>query len=42
VKNLKKEFDEQLAINTSEYIQHNALDDAELLRETYLAIKKLV
>ncbi|MFC1656922.1 exonuclease domain-containing protein [Patescibacteria group bacterium] len=31
----QKEFVKKLGINPDKYIQHNALDDAKLLRETY-------
>jgi hypothetical protein len=34
------EFAEKLKINTGKYKQHNALDDAKLLRDTYLKFFK--
>jgi DNA polymerase III epsilon subunit-like protein len=36
----QKEFVKQFGIDAIEYKQHNALDDARLLRETYLALAK--
>ncbi len=34
----QKEFIKKLKINPDKYIQHNALDDAKLLREVYLKL----
>ena len=36
----QKEFFDNLEIDISKYKQHNALDDAKLLREVYLKIQK--
>lgn len=36
----QKEFVGKLGIDGKKFTQHNALDDAKLLRETYLALKK--